>query len=121
MRIVSFRRDAKISYGLLEGDEIADLPGQDPQLPPALNDALPTLRGYVPPCGHPEDSQPVRCDLAARDTKSAEDHLHRCERCRSCSRDGEAPTRDATVFAKFANTLAVERRPYRAAISLGHA
>ena len=49
MRIVSFRRDAKISYGLLEGDEIADLPGQDPQLPPALNDALPTLRGYVPP------------------------------------------------------------------------
>jgi hypothetical protein len=49
MRIVSFRRDGKISYGSFEGDEIADLPGLDPQLPPALNDALPTLRDYVPP------------------------------------------------------------------------
>lgn len=51
MRIVSFRRDGKISYGWLEGDELADLPGLDPQLPPALNDALPTLRDYVPPAG----------------------------------------------------------------------
>ena len=51
MRIVSFRRDGKISYGLLEGDEIADLPELDPQLPPALNGALPTLRDYVPPAG----------------------------------------------------------------------
>jgi 2-keto-4-pentenoate hydratase/2-oxohepta-3-ene-1,7-dioic acid hydratase in catechol pathway len=111
MRIVSFRRDGKISYGLLEGDEIADLPGLDPQLPPAVNDALPTLRGYVPPAG-------IRKTVSLSDVTllpvipspqkiicigvNYADHA---------AETGQAPPPYPTVFAKFANTLAASGDP----------
>jgi acylpyruvate hydrolase len=111
MRIVSFRRDRKISYGLLEGDEIADLPGLDPQLPPAVNDALPTLRGYVPPAG-------IRNTVSLSDVTllpvipspqkiicigvNYADHA---------AETGQAPPPYPTVFAKFANTLAASGDP----------
>jgi 2-keto-4-pentenoate hydratase/2-oxohepta-3-ene-1,7-dioic acid hydratase in catechol pathway len=111
MRIVSFRRNGKISYGLLEGDEIADLPGLDPQLPPALNDALPTLRGYAPP-------EATRKTLSLSDVTllpvipspqkiicigvNYADHA---------AETGQAPPPYPTVFAKFANTLAASGDP----------
>jgi 2-keto-4-pentenoate hydratase/2-oxohepta-3-ene-1,7-dioic acid hydratase in catechol pathway len=111
MRIVSFRRNGKISYGLLEGDEIADLPGLDPQLPPALNDALPTLRGYAPPAA-------IRKTVSLSDVTllpvipspqkiicigvNYADHA---------AETGQAPPPYPTVFAKFANTLAASGDP----------
>jgi len=52
MRIVSFRRDGQVSYGMLDGDSVVDLPALDHRLPPVLRDALPVLGGgYVPPAG----------------------------------------------------------------------
>jgi acylpyruvate hydrolase len=111
VRIVSFRRDGKISYGLLEGDEIADLPRLDPQLPPALNDALPALRGYVPPPGTRKTVS--RSDVTLLPVVPSPQKIicigvnyadHAAE-------TGQAPPPYPTVFAKFANTLAASGDP----------
>ena len=111
MRIVSFRRDAKISYGLLEGDEIADLPGQDPQLPPALNDALPTLRGYVPPAAIRKTVSLSGVTLLPVIPNPQKIICIGVNYADHAAETGQAPPPYPTVFAKFANTLAASGDP----------
>jgi 2-keto-4-pentenoate hydratase/2-oxohepta-3-ene-1,7-dioic acid hydratase in catechol pathway len=111
MRIVSFRRDGKISYGLLEGDEIADLPGLDPQLPPALNDALPTLRGYVPPAGTRKTVSRSDVTLLPVIPSPQKIICIGVNYADHAAETGQAPPPYPTVFAKFANTLAASGDP----------
>ena len=111
MRIVSFRRDGKISYGLLEGDEIADLPGLDPQLPPALNDALPTLRGYVPPAGTRKAVSRSDVTLLPVIPSPQKIICIGVNYADHAAETGQAPPPYPTVFAKFANTLAASGDP----------
>jgi acylpyruvate hydrolase len=111
MRIVSFRRDGKISYGWLEGDELADLPGLDPQLPPALNDALPTLRDYVPPAGTRKTvslSDVTVLPVVPSPQKIICIGVNYADHA---AETGQAPPPYPTVFAKFANTLAASGDP----------
>lgn len=111
MRIVSFRRDGKISYGLLEGEEIADLPEQDPQLPPALNDALPTLRGYVPPAATRKTVSLSDVTLLPVVPSPQKIICIGVNYADHAAETGQAPPPYPTVFAKFANTLAASGDP----------
>jgi 2-keto-4-pentenoate hydratase/2-oxohepta-3-ene-1,7-dioic acid hydratase in catechol pathway len=111
MRIVSFRRDGKISYGLLEGDEIADLPGLDPQLPAAINDALPTLRGYVPPAGIRKTASLSDVTLLPVIPGPQKIICIGVNYADHAAETGQAPPPYPTVFAKFANTLAASGDP----------
>lgn len=111
MRIVSFRRDGKISYGLLEGEEIADLPGHDPQLPPALNDALPTLRGYVPPAATRKTVSLSDVTLLPVMPSPQKIICIGVNYADHAAETGQAPPPYPTVFAKFANTLAASGDP----------
>jgi acylpyruvate hydrolase len=111
MRIVSFRRDGEISYGLLEGDEIADLPGLDPQLPPALNDALPTLRGYIPPAGTRKTVSRSDVTLLPVIPSPQKIICIGVNYADHAAETGQAPPPYPTVFAKFANTLAASGDP----------
>jgi acylpyruvate hydrolase len=111
MRIVSFRRDGKISYGLLEGDEIADLPGLDPQLPPALNDALPRLAGYVPPAGTRKTVSRSGVTLLPVIPSPQKIICIGVNYADHAAETGQAPPPYPTVFAKFANTLAASGDP----------
>jgi len=111
MRIVSFRRAGKISYGLLEGDEIADLPGLDPQLPPALNDALPTLRGYVPPAGTRKTVSRSDATLLPVIPSPQKIICIGVNYADHAAETGQAPPPYPTVFAKFPNTLAASGDP----------
>jgi acylpyruvate hydrolase len=111
MRIVSFRRDGKISYGLLERDEIADLPGLDPQLPPALNGALPTLRGYVPPAGTRKTVSQSDVTLLPVIPSPQKIICIGVNYADHAAETGQAPPPYPTVFAKFANTLAASGDP----------
>jgi acylpyruvate hydrolase len=112
MRIVSFRRgDGKISYGLLEGDEIADLPGLDPQLPPALNDALPTLRGYVPPAGTRNTVRLSDVTLLPVIPTPQKIICIGVNYADHAAETGQEPPPYPTVFAKFPNTLAASGDP----------
>jgi 2-keto-4-pentenoate hydratase/2-oxohepta-3-ene-1,7-dioic acid hydratase in catechol pathway len=111
MRIVSFRRNGKISYGLLEGDEIADLPGLDPQLPPALNDALPTLRGYAPPAATRKTVSLSDVTLLPVIPSPQKIICIGVNYADHAAETGQAPPPYPTVFAKFANTLAASGDP----------
>ena len=111
MRIVSFRRDGKISYGLLEGEEIADLPEQDPQLPPALNDALPTLCGYVPPAATRKTVSLSDVTLLPVVPSPQKIICIGVNYADHAAETGQAPPPYPTVFAKFANTLAASGDP----------
>jgi acylpyruvate hydrolase len=111
MRIVSFRRDGKISYGWLEGDELADLPGLDPQLPPALNDALPTLRDYVPPAGTRKTVSLSDVTLLPVIPSPQKIICIGVNYADHAAETGQAPPPYPTVFAKFANTLAASGDP----------
>jgi 2-keto-4-pentenoate hydratase/2-oxohepta-3-ene-1,7-dioic acid hydratase in catechol pathway len=111
MRIASFRRDGKISYGLLEGDEIADLPALDPQLPPALNDALPALRGYVPPAGSRKTVSRSDVTLLPVIPSPQKIICIGVNYAEHAAETGQAPPPYPTVFAKFANTLAASGAP----------
>lgn len=111
MRIVSFRRNGKISYGLLEGDEIADLPGLDPQLPPALNDALPTLRGYAPPVATRKTVSLSDVTLLPVIPSPQKIICIGVNYADHAAETGQAPPPYPTVFAKFANTLAASGDP----------
>jgi acylpyruvate hydrolase len=111
MRIVSFRRDGKISYGLLEGDEIADLPALDPQFPPALNDALPTLRGYVPPAGSRKTVSRSEVTLLPVIPSPQKIICIGVNYAEHAAETGQAPPPYPTVFAKFANTLVASGDP----------
>lgn len=111
MRIVSFRRDGKISYGLLEGEEIADLPEQDPQLPPALNDALPALRGYVPPAATRKTVSLSDVTLLPVVPSPQKIICIGVNYADHAAETGQAPPPYPTVFAKFANTLAASGDP----------
>jgi 2-keto-4-pentenoate hydratase/2-oxohepta-3-ene-1,7-dioic acid hydratase in catechol pathway len=111
MRIVSFRRDGKISYGLLEGEEIADLPEQDPKLPPALNDALPTLRGYAPPAGTRKTVSLSDVTLLPAVPSPQKIICIGVNYADHAAETGQAPPPYPTVFAKFANTLAASGDP----------
>ena len=111
MRIVSFRRDGEISYGLLEGDEMADLPGLDPRLPPALNDALPTLRGYVPPAGPRKTVSRSDVTLLPVIPSPQKIICIGVNYADHAAETGQAPPPYPTVFAKFANTLAASGDP----------
>jgi 2-keto-4-pentenoate hydratase/2-oxohepta-3-ene-1,7-dioic acid hydratase in catechol pathway len=111
MRIVSFRRDGKISYGLLEGDEIADLPELDPQLPPALNGALPTLRDYVPPAGTRKTVSLSEVTLLRVIPSPQKIICIGVNYADHAAETGQAPPPYPTVFAKFANTLAASGDP----------
>jgi 2-keto-4-pentenoate hydratase/2-oxohepta-3-ene-1,7-dioic acid hydratase in catechol pathway len=112
MRIVSFRRDGQVSYGMLDGDSVVDLPALDHRLPPVLRDALPVLGGgYVPPAGARQavslsevtvlpvipDPQKIICIGVNYADHAAE--------------TGQAPPPYPTVFAKFANTLIASGDP----------
>ena len=108
MRIVSFRRDGKISYGLLD----ADLPELDPKLPPALNDALPTAARLRPAGGAPRKTVSLS-DVTLLPAMPSPQKIicigvnyadHAAE-------TGQAPPPYPTVFAKFANTLAASGDP----------
>jgi 2-keto-4-pentenoate hydratase/2-oxohepta-3-ene-1,7-dioic acid hydratase in catechol pathway len=111
MRIVSFRRNGKISYGLLEGDELADLPGLDPQLPPALNDALPTLRGYAPPAATRKTVSLSDVTLLPVIPSPQKIICIGVNYADHAAETGQAPPPYPTVFAKFANTLAASGDP----------
>jgi 2-keto-4-pentenoate hydratase/2-oxohepta-3-ene-1,7-dioic acid hydratase in catechol pathway len=111
MRIASFRRDGKISYGLLEGDEIADLPALDPQLPPALNEALPALRGYVPPAGSRKTVSRSDVTLLPVIPSPQKIICIGVNYAEHAAETGQAPPPYPTVFAKFANTLAASGDP----------
>lgn len=111
MRIVSFRRNGKISYGLLEGGEIADLPGLDPQLPPALNDALPTLRGYAPPAATRKTVSLSDVTLLPVIPSPQKIICIGVNYADHAAETGQAPPPYPTVFAKFANTLAASGDP----------
>jgi acylpyruvate hydrolase len=111
MRIASFRRDGKISYGLLEGDEITDLPALDPQLPPALNDALPTLRGYVPPAGSRKTVSRSEVTLLPVIPSPQKIICIGVNYAEHAAETGQAPPPYPTVFAKFANTLVASGDP----------
>jgi acylpyruvate hydrolase len=111
MRIASFRRDGKISYGLLDGDELVDLPGLDPQLPPALNDALPTLRGYVPPAGTQDTVSLSGVTLLPVIPSPQKIICIGVNYADHAAETGQAPPPYPTVFAKFANTLAASGDP----------
>lgn len=110
MRIASFRRNGKISYGLLEGDELADLPELDPQLPPALNDALPMLRGYVP-AGTPKTVRVPDVTLLPVIPNPQKIICIGVNYADHAAETGQAPPPYPTVFAKFANTLAASGDP----------
>jgi 2-keto-4-pentenoate hydratase/2-oxohepta-3-ene-1,7-dioic acid hydratase in catechol pathway len=111
MRVVSFRRNGKISYGLLEGDEIADLPGLDPQLPPALNDALPMLRGYPPPAATRKTVSLSDVTLLPVIPSPQKIICIGVNYADHAAETGQAPPPYPTVFAKFANTLAASGDP----------
>jgi 2-keto-4-pentenoate hydratase/2-oxohepta-3-ene-1,7-dioic acid hydratase in catechol pathway len=111
MRIVSFRRNGKISYGLLEGDEIADLPGLDPQLPPALNDALPTLCGYAPPAASRKTVSLSDVTLLPVIPSPQKIICIGVNYADHAAETGQAPPPYPTVFGKFANTLAASGDP----------
>jgi 2-keto-4-pentenoate hydratase/2-oxohepta-3-ene-1,7-dioic acid hydratase in catechol pathway len=111
MRIVSFRRNGKISYGLLEGGEIADLPGLDPQLPPALNDALPALRGYAPPAATRKTVSLSDVTLLPVIPSPQKIICIGVNYADHAAETGQAPPPYPTVFAKFANTLAASGDP----------
>jgi 2-keto-4-pentenoate hydratase/2-oxohepta-3-ene-1,7-dioic acid hydratase in catechol pathway len=111
MRIVSFRRDGQISYGLLEGDEIADLPGLDPGLPPILSDALATLRGYVPPAGTGKTVSLSDVTLLPVIPSPQKIICIGVNYADHAAETGQAPPPYPTVFAKFANTLAASGDP----------
>jgi acylpyruvate hydrolase len=111
MRIVSFRRDGKISYGLLEGDELADLPGLDPQLPPILNNALPVLGGYLPPAGTRKAVSLSDVTLLPVIPNPQKIICIGVNYADHAAETGQAPPPYPTVFAKFANTLAASGDP----------
>ena len=111
MRIVSFRRDGQISYGMLEGEEITDLPEQDPQLPPALNDALPALRGYVPPAATRKTVSLSDVTLLPVVPSPQKIICIGVNYADHAAETGQAPPPYPTVFAKFANTLAASGDP----------
>jgi acylpyruvate hydrolase len=111
MRIVSFRRDGKISYGLLEGDELADLPGLDPQLPPILNNALPVLGGYLPPAGARKAVSLSDVTLLPVIPNPQKIICIGVNYADHAAETGQAPPPYPTVFAKFANTLAASGDP----------
>ena len=106
MRIVSFRRDGKISYGLLEGDELADLPGLDPQLPPILNNALPVLGGYLPPAGTRKAVSLSDVTLLPVIPNPQKIICIGVNYADHAAETGQALPPYPTVFAKFANTPA---------------
>jgi acylpyruvate hydrolase len=111
MRIVSFRRDGKISYGSLEGDELADLPGLDPQLPPILNNALPVLGGYLPPAGTRKAVSLSDVTLLPVIPNPQKIICIGVNYADHAAETGQAPPPYPTVFAKFANTLAASGDP----------
>ena len=105
MKIVSYRRDGQVSYGQLEGDQVTDLPSQDPQLPPALNDALPLLSGYSPPAGAGSTfglSEVTVLPVIPSPEKIICIGVNYADHA---AETGQAPPPFPTVFAKFANTL----------------
>jgi len=105
MKIVSYRRDGQVSYGQLEGDQVTDLPSQDPQLPPALNDALPLLSGYVPAAGAAKTfglSEVTVLPVIPNPQKIICIGVNYADHA---AETGQAPPPHPTVFAKFANTL----------------
>jgi 2-keto-4-pentenoate hydratase/2-oxohepta-3-ene-1,7-dioic acid hydratase in catechol pathway len=111
MRIVSYRRDGKNSYGLLEGDEVTDLPGLDPQLPPDLNDALPVLRGYVPPSGTRQTVSLSGVTVLPVIPSPQKIICIGVNYADHAAETGQAPPPYPTVFAKFANTLIASGDP----------
>jgi 2-keto-4-pentenoate hydratase/2-oxohepta-3-ene-1,7-dioic acid hydratase in catechol pathway len=111
MRIVSFRHDGKISYGWLEGDELTDLPGLDPQLPAALNDALPALRDYLPPAGTRKTVSLSDVTLLPVIPSPQKIICIGVNYADHAAETGQAPPPYPTVFAKFANTLAASGDP----------
>lgn len=112
MRIVSFRRDGKVSYGLLDGDSVVDLPALDQHLPPVLRDALPVLGGgYVPPASTRQAASLSEVTLLPVIPDPQKIICIGVNYADHAAETGQAPPPYPTVFAKFANTLIASGDP----------
>jgi acylpyruvate hydrolase len=111
MRLVSYRHDGAVRYGALDAnDRVIDLRAADPSLPPALKDALPSLRDRATAEGTGTtpladlELLPVICDPQKIICIGVNYADHAAE-------TGAEPPPYPTVFAKFANALIAHGDP----------
>jgi 2-keto-4-pentenoate hydratase/2-oxohepta-3-ene-1,7-dioic acid hydratase in catechol pathway len=111
MRLVSYRQDGAVRYGALDAnDRVIDLRAADPSLPPALKDALPSLRDRATAEGTGTtpladlELLPVICDPQKIICIGVNYADHAAE-------TGAEPPPYPTVFAKFANALIAHGDP----------